>query len=134
TLVEVASSISKISRKSNADVQQSVNQLKSLTWKLALLKPGTSAMQDDLSQFGYYAADLINAIFLLEVLTVRSLEKVLLEKRDAIKILFDYVGWIDMSISIASLRAGGLKTCLPVLTEESRRLSARGLYHPLVRN
>src|SRR5690606_20512274 len=77
---------------------------------------------------------LLNAIFLIEVLTVRSLEKVLAAKADAIKVLFDYVGWIDMSISIASLRTGTRKTCVPVLTEESRKMSAVGIYHPLIRN
>src|SRR5690606_716132 len=130
TLVEVASNINKVRVGNSPGVLDSIKQLKSLTWKLALLKPGRSAMQDDLSQFGYYLGELLNAIFLIEVLTVRSLEKVLAAKADAIKVLFDYVGWIDMSISIASLRTGTRKTCVPVLTEESRKMSAVGIYHP----
>ncbi len=134
TLVEVASSISGMSKVSNPDIAQSINQLKPLSWKLALLKPGRSAMQDDLSQFGFFLAELLNGIFLIEVLTILSLEKILTTKRDAIKVLFDFVGWIDMSISIASLRAGKLKTCVPVLTDAPRHVYARNLYHPLVRN
>ncbi len=134
TLVEVASNINKVRGQDRPGLVDSVRQLKSLTWKLALLKPGRSAMQDDLSQFGYYAGELLNAIFLIEVLTVRSLENVLAAKADAIKVLFDYVGWIDMSISVASLRAGVRKTCVPVLTEECRKLSAVEIYHPLIRN
>ena len=53
-------------------------------------------------------------------------------KKSSIQNLFNYVGHIDTAISIASLRAGKEKTCLPKFVSTKKELILKSLYHPLI--
>jgi DNA mismatch repair ATPase MutS len=86
------------------------------------------------AEIGQYVFDMIKAFFLIEVFLLFKVIRELKNKQSSIKIMFDYVGNIDASISIASLRAGKLKTCKPNFSPSMKQLVAKDIYHPLIKN
>lgn len=118
----------------NPLVESSLRNMDKLKWNLLLLNPGKAAMKDDLSQFGFYLNELINGIFLIEIMTVLNLSKTLTKLDRHVQVLFDFIGEVDTAISIASLRAGVHQTCIPEFSEVGKKLTMKGIYHPLIRN
>ncbi len=116
-------------------VEESIANLKSFQKKARLIKfQSDDALQDVLNQFVSYVMDLLKAFFLVEVIMLFKVLEELESKRAAIETLFNYVGNIDASISVASLRAGKLKTCQPTLVPVRKEIVAKNIYHPLIKN
>ena len=97
------------------------------------MSPGGS-IKDELGQVATYLVELLRGFLLIEVVMLFELIKELETKRDSIQTLFDYVGNIDTALSVASLRAGDLKTCTPEFTPPMRELRVKKIYHPLITN
>ena len=117
------------------EVRTSISALKPFQWKMAFLTPSSDGtIKDELNQVATYLLELLKGFFLLEVLTFFQLIKELESKRNSIRVLFDYVGNIDAALSVASLRAGGHKTCLPEFTPPMKEMQAKKMYHPLIKN
>lgn len=133
-LIAVCNGILKRTKSDNQTVETTLRDMDRLKWKLFVLNPGKSAMKDDLSQFGFYINELINGIFLIEIMTVLSLSKALRNQANGIGVLFDFIGEVDTAISIASLRAGSKTTCIPEFLEAGKKISVKCVYHPLVKN
>jgi len=74
--------------------------------------------------------ELFKIAFLLEPLLLFGVLKRLDTKRKEIENIFSFVGEIDILVSIASLRNGLDKYCLPEISEST--LSAKSVYHPLI--
>ncbi len=116
-------------------VEDSIADLRSFQQKAGLLyQQNENVVQDELSQIGTYFIELVKAFFLIEVVAFFKIMKELKDKQDSIVTLFDFVGSIDASISIASLRSGKLKTCQPVLVPAKKEIVAKNIYHPLIRD
>ncbi len=114
-------------------VDDSISSLKSFQQKVILINfDNGSGIQGELSVIGTYLTELIKAILLIEVFTLYRITKELENKKSSIQVLFNYVGNIDSSISIASLRAGKEKTCIPYFVPTSKQLHTRNIYHPLI--
>jgi len=114
-------------------VDDSISSLKSFQQKVILINfDNGSGIQGELSIIGTYLTELLKAIFLIEVFTLYRVTKELEDKKSSIQTLFNYVGNIDSSISIASLRAGKEKTCIPYFVPTSKQLHTRNIYHPLI--
>ena len=119
----------------NNSVETSISDLKSFQRKSSIINfDNKSGIQSELSQIGTYVLELIKAFFLVEVFTLFKVIKELESKRSSIITLFDYVGNIDSSISIASLRADNAITCQPVFSSAEKKLSVKNIYHPLIEN
>ena len=114
-------------------IDDSISNLKSFQQKVTLIKfDNGSGIPSELSQLATYLTELLKAIFLVEVFTLYRITSELENKKTVILTLFNYVGNIDSSISIASLRAGKEKTCIPTLASTSKDLHAISVYHPLI--
>jgi len=68
----------------------------------------------------------------LEPLLLFGVLKRLDTKREQIEDVFCFVGKIDSLLSIASLRHGSGKFCLPTIGETN--MSVTGIYHPLIQD
>jgi DNA mismatch repair ATPase MutS len=102
---------------------------------MALLgRSADGTIKDELSQVGTYFVELLKAFFLVEVMVLFDLTRELESKRDSIAALFDFVGETDTAISVASLRAGQQKTCVPEFTPPMKEAKFRKVYHPLINN
>jgi DNA mismatch repair ATPase MutS len=116
-------------------IDDSISSLKSFQQKVSLIKfDNGSGIQSELSMLATYLTELLKAIFLVEVFTLYRVTNELENKKAAILTLFEYVGNIDSSISIVSLRAGKEKTCIPTLGSTSKELQAISIYHPLIQD
>ena len=116
-------------------VASSISDLRSFQRKAILIRfDNKGGMQAELSQLALYLIDLLKVFFLIEVIMLFKVLRELKTKQAAIINLFNYVGNVDASISIASLRAGTLKTCQPVLVSAQKELVVKNIYHPLIEN
>ncbi|MEO7046254.1 MAG: hypothetical protein ABI091_13170, partial [Ferruginibacter sp.] len=114
-------------------VDESISSLKQFQRKSSAINfDNKSGVMSELEQIAAYLLELLKAFFLVEVLAFFKVIKELESKRSSIITLFDYVGNIDSSISIASLRAGSLKTCRPVFCQPVKTVSLKNMYHPLI--
>ncbi len=118
----------------NNSVEESISNLKSFQRTASLIKFDGEVVLGELSQIASYFTELIKAFFLVEVVMFFKVIRELKDKQASIITLFNYVGNIDASISIASLRSGKLKTCQPVLTPSKKEIVAKNIYHPLIKN
>jgi hypothetical protein len=114
-------------------IEQSIARLKPFQQKAQLIRFESGGIFSDFDII-QYAFDIIKAVFLIEVFMVFKIVKELKDKRSSIIALLNYVGEIDAAISIASLRAGELKTCRPVFTEAKKEIITENIYHPLIQN
>jgi hypothetical protein len=135
-LINVCRNVSKLHlRFKDQAVEEAIFSLRYFRQKAKLLGFFKSqGIQDDLSQLMEYFIELLKAIFLVEVFTVFHLAKSAEGNRENILRLFRYVGEIDCAISVASLRAGPAKACVPEFIEGSKGLHATAIYHPLITN
>jgi len=135
-LINVAGSIQNIDQLFKSDEAKiSIKELASFQQKLSFINLGDDGgIKGELSQLGSYFLELIKGFFLVEVFTFFSLIKELEQKKNSISILFKYVGEIDTAISVASLRAGSLPTCMPNFIEAKKELTVKNAYHPLIQN
>lgn len=118
----------------NDTLKKSMRNLKSMQRKSNLLSFDEATFKDELTQAFLYLFELIKAFFLVEFFVFYSLLNELKKKQSDILNLFKYAGRIDMAISIASLRAGHLKTCEPVFLSAEKEFFSKELYHPLIIN
>jgi DNA mismatch repair ATPase MutS len=116
----------------NTTVKKSIRSLKTIQQKSSLLSFDESTFKDELTQVFLYVFELLKAFFLVEFFAFHSAMKETAKGRADIVSLFEYVGRIDMALSVASLRAGNLKTCEPVFLPAAKKLSSAKLYHPLI--
>jgi DNA mismatch repair ATPase MutS len=112
-------------------IAESLGNLKNFQRKFKRLSFGQTG-NNELEQLYYWVLELIKAFFLVEIHTFFGLIKAVERFPEDIDNLFRYTGGIDLSISIASLRAAGLPTCTPVFRSPAKNLRIRDGYHPLV--
>lgn len=115
----------------NKSVEDGVLHMKSFQQNVKFIQFNGDGIQVNIGQ---YAVDLLKAFFLIEVFMIFKVIRELKDKQSAIRILYEYIGNIDSSISIASLRAGKLKTCKPVFSEPKKEMIVKNMYHPLIKN
>ncbi|MCL6259505.1 DNA mismatch repair protein MutS [Aquiflexum sp. TKW24L] len=118
---------------SDKKIEESISDLKSFQQKVFLINLTIdNGIKSELSFVATYLIELIKAFFLVEVFALYRITKELESKKSSIQNLFNYVGHIDTAISIASLRAGNEKTCLPKFISAKKELILKNLYHPLI--
>lgn len=135
-LVNVSKTIAnKNSLFTNTLVQESISSLRPFQQKLGLISlTPDGGIKTELGQLSSYFIELLKAFFLIEVFALFQLVKELETKKESILNLFKFVGEIDTAISIASLRAGSLKTCQPNFIHIAKSFLARNMHHPLIEN
>lgn len=135
-LIDVCSKVSgKHIRFADKSLEECISNLRPFQQKMGLIASANEGgIMNELGQVATYFIELLKAIFLIEVVTLFDLIEQLETKRESILLLFAYAGEIDVSLSVASLRAGELKTCRPTILPAEKKLSARNVYHPLITN
>jgi hypothetical protein len=76
--------------------------------------------------------EIFKSLFLLEPMLLFGALRQLDTKRKEIENVFEFVGFADTAISIASLRQGVEKYCIPSVDNGNRVLDAKEMYHPLI--
>ncbi len=89
-------------------------------------------IQSDQQIFFWAILELVKIVFLIEPLFLFGTLKRIDTKRKEIEDVFLFVGEIDATISIASLRKGLNNFCTPKIIDGKKRLFAQEVYHPLI--
>lgn len=115
----------------NPNLQASIKIIDKLKFRMSFFKLSAEPVGEFEAIF-WIILELVKILFLLEPLLLFGILKQLDTKRTEIEALFVFVGEIDALISIASLREGTDKYCIPDISEEKCDLIADELYHPLI--
>lgn len=133
-LVDVSQQLTNYQALSNPFISEHITAMRPFQRKLKFLRiiPENGAV-DDLFFLVSYLIELFKAFFLIEVIGLFHLTRELEKRKTSIVALIEYVGAIDMALSIASLRAGDQATCIPEFAPSGKSLSVKNIYHPLIK-
>jgi DNA mismatch repair ATPase MutS len=90
-------------------------------------------LQNDFAVLLWSILELLKIAFLLEPIMLFSAINHLETRRKEIENVYSYVGSIDVLLSVASLRMGLGKYCIPKISVNSKKVNAVNLYHPLIK-
>ena len=120
-------------KKINPNLQESIKIVDRIKNRISLFKMEAD-LQDGILAIVWNFIELFKILFLLEPLLLFGVLKQLDNKRKAIEELFIFVGQIDSLFSIASLRKGSHSYCIPTIQNEQKKMMAKEVYHPLIRD
>jgi hypothetical protein len=120
-------------KKISIDLPESIKIIDKVRHRMSFFRL-EAKFQSDLGVFFWSFMELIKALFLLEPLILFGVLKQLNLKRKEIENVFSFVGYVDLLISIASLRQGLDFFCLPEINVNSKVIEAIEIYHPLIVN
>jgi len=89
-------------------------------------------LQGDFVMIAWSIFELVKTAFLLEPLLLFNVIKRLDNKRGELEDVFQFVGHIDMLVSIASVRNGLEVYCIPTITTNENTIVAKEISHPLI--
>lgn len=122
---------SKVYRDISPGLPESIEIINQVRYRMTFFQL-EAKLQGDLEAIVWTLLELFKIVFLLEPLLLFGVLKRLDTKRKEIEEVFCFIGQIDTLISIASLRSGSDKYCLPVMNEY--KILAKQVYHPLIIN
>ena len=117
----------------NPNLNQSIAIIDKLRNRMSFFNWETK-LQSDFQLMFWAILELFKTLFLLEPLFLFNTLKLLDTKRKEIEDVFTFIGEIDASVSIASLRKGLDVFCIPKITDDRQALMATEVYHPLIHN
>ncbi|MET4082844.1 DNA mismatch repair ATPase MutS [Pedobacter sp. UYP30] len=134
-LINVSKKLAKKPIPFNNDlITEKIPVFKKVQRKIAILFINNNKNGGDISQIPVYLFEMIKGIFLVDIFTIFNLLKSLESNRKTISYLFEYVGSIDMAISLTALRSNSTGICKPTFTVDGKKLSVKNIIHPLVEN
>ena len=87
-------------------------------------------LKSDFEAFLWFGVEIFKVVFLLEPLFLFGVLKRLDSKRKQIEEVYCFVGEIDSLLSVASLRHGLDRFCVPTIDKSD--ISVQKIYHPLI--
>lgn len=119
-------------KKLNPDLPKSVNLINGVKNRMSFFSL-EAKLQGEFEIIAWFVFEIFKTMFLLEPLLLFGVLKKLNTKRGDIESVFEFVGHIDMLISIASLRKGLETFCLPIINH-GNKIIAKDISHPLIFN
>lgn len=132
-LNQIADKITKLKGMTDVSsgVAESIKAIDGLGIQMSLFKLEVK-LQSEIGLAVEYLVELVKALFLIEPLVLYNVLKELDSKRSQIQQVYEYIGEIDVAMSISFLRKDVPYFCLPKTTAERKQLTAVGVYHPLI--
>ncbi|MGQ7855764.1 MutS-related protein [Pedobacter sp. WC2501] len=132
-LIKVAQKLSKKNIPFDAGKIKGAVVFKKIQRKIRLLFVQTNPSgAADLSQIPIYLFEILKAIFLIDLFTIFGLIRSIEKNQQQVSMIFEYIGAIDVAISVASLRAGTDTWCNPSFTATENKFTIKNAIHPLV--
>ncbi len=135
-LTDVAAVINNLYKTNHSDaVATAVKELKPLQWRLTFLNSRSKgSVTDDLGSAFSYFIELLKAVILLEFFLLFDTIKAVDKHKVNIKLLFNFTGEIDSTISVANLRSSHYRWCTPQFNNGEKEFYLKEAYNPLVKN
>ena len=121
----------KLLKEINPNLQESIDIIDKVRNRMSFFNLG-ARLEGDLTSIFWGILELFKIFFLIEPLLLFRVLKQLDTKRKEVEDLFIFVGLTDSLISIASLRKGLNKFCIPEVDMGQNAIIAKELYHPLI--
>lgn len=115
----------------NSDLPKSIKLLNEVKSRMSFFRL-EAKLQGDFEMIAWSIFELVKTAFLLEPLLLFNVIKRLDNKRVEIEDVFQFVGHIDMLISIASVRAGEKNYCIPTIKTDENSIVVKEVNHPLI--
>ncbi|PWJ57059.1 MutS-like protein [Dyadobacter jejuensis] len=113
------------------DISESIKAIDSLGIQMTLFKLEVK-LQSEIGQIVEYIVELIKAFFLIEPLVLYNVLKELDLMREHVQKVYNYIGEIDVAMSIDFLREDLPYFCLPTISTAQKQILAVEVYHPLI--
>ncbi|MCM4152588.1 DNA mismatch repair protein MutS [Arenibacter sp. N53] len=120
-------------KKIDPNLSVSIKAIGQVKNRMSFLKLETK-LQGEFESIAWTFLELFKILFLLEPLLLFGILNRLNTKRQEMANIFEFVGRIDMLISIASLRKGLENFCIPEIDDNNKSIKALEIYHPLIVN
>ncbi|MBI9053079.1 MAG: DNA mismatch repair protein MutS [Bacteroidales bacterium] len=114
----------------NPDLLNSIKTVNKIRNRMVFFKIETK-VQGEMQALFWVFFEFLKITFLLEPIMLFSALKLLQNKKAEIENMFSFVGEIDSLNSIASLRVGLDKYCIPNIQSE-KLIQTKNIYHPLI--
>lgn len=121
----------KLLKQINSDLTDSIKTIDKVKNRMSFFKL-EAKLESDAEIAFWSMLELVKSVFLLEPLLLFGVLKQLDTRRKEIEEVFTFVGYVDTLISIASLRQGLTKYCIPSIDNKIKTLTAAEIYHPLI--
>ena len=113
------------------EVNAALNKLEGLGARMIIFRI-ESGLQSEIAAFAHYAAELLKALFLIEPLVLFDVLKRFDSMRSEMNEVFEFVGEIDLALSMSALRGQVPYYCQPVFASGPKVLSGEAIYHPMI--
>ena len=114
-------------------IHESIKSIDRIGSRMAVFKL-EAKLQSDIGAVVEYVFEIIKTLFLVEPQLLFNVLTALDSRREQIHQLYQWVGEIDIAISIASLREGLSYYTQPNIAKEKKQLTGKEIYHPLLEN
>ncbi len=132
TVAKKLNSINEL-KKTKPNVENSISVIDKIRNRTSLFRLELNLENDFLAVL-WSLVELVKIAFLLEPILLFSALNQLETKRKEIENVYLFVGTIDVLLSIASLRTGLKKYCIPKISDGKKKVNAVNIYHPLINN
>ena len=132
-LTQCCNQVHSYSSEKSKEIKDSIKNVESLSSKISFLKTD-HLKETEMGSIIWYFMELIKILTLSEVTFFHNILKQIKEKRTDIGSLYKFIGFIDMSLAISSLRSDLPYYSIPEITDSKKVLNVEGLFHPLVEN
>lgn len=113
------------------NLASSINLIKEVKSSMSLFQLDAK-LQGEWEIVAWFIIEIFKTLFLLEPLLLFGVLKKLDTRRNEIHDVFEFVGHIDMLLSVSSLRNDLDEYCIPSIEPVGRPLDAKDVYHPLI--
>ena len=133
TLINISKKFSESDKiKYEKDIRNNIYHLNKFQNSILFLNKGSIKIGGDVENLLYYFLDLVKGFFLVDFfIYFNSIEEVV-EKRRDIEEMFNYVGWVDVSISVSYIREGEKQNSTPIFTPNNKSIKYEEIIHPLI--
>lgn len=133
SLGSVAKKLSKINvlKNENSELEEAISVISKIRRKMSFFKI-EQKIDSDMEAAYWFLIELIKISFLLEPLLLFSSLDKLRNKSLAIEKVFEFIGFVDTCLSVASLRSSEKNFCIPEVNVQFSHAQFINLRHPLI--
>ena len=113
--------------------KRSITLLSKMKYWLKVISSGNYVEINDFMLLFWYPFELLKACFLVEIVVMQKIFRTIAKQREDIRILYTFIGKIDLYLSISKLREDMLYFCKPTIsTNKNKILICEDIIHPLI--
>lgn len=114
------------------DIRNNIYHLSKFQNNILFLNKGSIKIGGDIENLLYYFLDLVKGFFLVDFFIYFNSINEVIEKRRDIEVIFNYVGWVDVCISVSYIREGDKQNSIPIFTPNNKSIKYEEIIHPLI--